>query len=122
MSRRILKKLFFISLLILGYSFAHSQEFSRKKYNFNSDWKFKTEELNGAEAIDYKTSDWTSVTLPYAFNENEAFKKDITQLTTGIVWYRKKFKLPEGAIDKKVFIEFEGIRQGGTIYVNGQKV
>nr|WP_315198444.1 sugar-binding domain-containing protein [uncultured Flavobacterium sp.] len=117
-----LKRFFCISLLIIFCFSAYSQEFSRKKYNFNSDWKFKAEDLNGAEAIDYKTSDWTSVTLPYAFNENEAFKKDITQLTTGIVWYRKKFKLPEGANDKKIFVEFEGVRQGGTVYVNGQKV
>jgi len=116
-----LKKLFLVIIVTLCFS-AYSQEFNRKKYNFNSDWKFKTEDLSGAEAIDYKTVDWTSVTLPYAFNENEAFKKDITQLTTGIVWYRKKFKLPEGVTNKKVFIEFEGIRQGGTIYVNGQKV
>ena len=70
-----LKRFFCVSLLLIFCFSAHSQEFSRKKYNFNSDWKFKVEDLTGAEAIDYKTSDWTSVTLPYAFNENEAFKK-----------------------------------------------
>lgn len=109
-------------ILISNIFFTQTTYSQRFKYNFNSDWKFKVGDLQQAEAIDYKTSDWTSVTLPYAFNENEAFKKDITQLTTGIVWYRKKFKLPEGTNDKKIFIEFEGIRQGGTIYVNGQKV
>ncbi|HSD08069.1 glycoside hydrolase family 2 protein [Flavobacterium sp.] len=121
MTKKLKRFVYIVTLGIISFS-AHSQEFSRKKYNFNSDWKFKVEDLKGAEAIDFATSDWTSVTLPYAFNENEAFKKDITQLSTGIVWYRKKFKLPEGVKDKKVFIEFEGIRQGGTIYVNGEKV
>src|SRR5690606_19972784 len=97
-------------------------EFNRKKYNFNSDWKLKPGDFAQAKETNFNNKNWQSITLPFAFNQNEAFKKDITQLTTGIVWYRKKFKLPEGIIDKKVFIEFEGIRQGGTIYINGQKV
>ncbi|MFA9190843.1 sugar-binding domain-containing protein [Flavobacterium sp. FZUC8N2.13] len=117
-----LKKLFFV-IVLLAFSFAvPAQEFNRKKYSFNSDWKLKQGDFAQAKEANFNDKNWQSVTLPFAFNQNEAFKKDITQLTTGIVWYRKKFKLPEGIVDKKVFIEFEGIRQGGTVYVNGQKV
>ena len=116
-------KQFFCTSVVLFFCFSvTAQEFDRKKYNFNSDWKLKSGDLAQAKENDFNDKNWQSVTLPFAFNQNEAFKKDITQLTTGIVWYRKKFKLPEGITDKKVFIEFEGVRQGGTIYVNGQKV
>ncbi|HEX9601654.1 MAG TPA: DUF4982 domain-containing protein [Mariniflexile sp.] len=117
-----MKYLVFFFAFIIVSSNSFSQEFKRSKYNFNSDWKLKTGDFNNAEAINFNDKDWKQITLPYAYNQNEAFKKEITDLTTGIVWYRKKFKLPEGIQDKKVFIEFEGIRQGGIIYVNGQKV
>ncbi|WP_235817861.1 sugar-binding domain-containing protein [Formosa haliotis] len=99
-----------------------AQDFKRIKYNFNSDWKFKIGDFNQAESNSFNDANWQNVTLPYAFNQEEAFLKDIVDLTTGIVWYRKTFQLPKNTEDKKIFIEFEGIRQGGVIYVNGEKV
>src|SRR4029079_8211026 len=41
-------------------------------------------------------------------------------LSTGIVWYRKHFRLPENIGGKKVFLEFEGIRQAGEFNLNGK--
>jgi beta-galactosidase len=58
--------------------------------------------------------------LPYAWNEDAAFKVAIDQHPTGIAWYRKHFKLPAAAAGKKVFLEFEGVRQGGEFYLNGK--
>lgn len=115
-------KLKLLLILLITWSPLFSQDFSRTKYNFNSDWKLKQGDFENALSNEFNDSQWKQVTLPYAYNQREAFLKDITDLTTGIVWYRKSFKLPEHVIDKKVFIEFEGIRQGGTIYVNGQKI
>ncbi|MWB94062.1 DUF4982 domain-containing protein [Flavobacterium sp. GA093] len=117
-----MKKWLFYFVLIIGSSTLFSQEFKREKYNFNSDWKLKTGDSQNAESPVFDDTAWRKVTLPHAYNQEEAFEKDIEHHTTGIVWYRKKFKLPKGIKDKKVFIEFEGIRQGGVIYVNGQKV
>lgn len=111
-----------VILLFICANWMSAQEFKRIKYNFNSDWKLKTGEHPQAINTNFNDKDWKQVTLPYAYNQNETFKKEITDFTTGIVWYRKSFKLPKGILDKKVFIEFEGIRQGGTIYVNEQKV
>src|SRR5690606_35022307 len=98
----------------------HAQ--TRVKYNFNADWKLKPVDIPDAQRVDYDDADWQTVTLPHAWNEDAAFKVAIDQLPTGIVWYRKHFKLPAQAKGQKVFIEFEGIRQAGTIYVNGQYV
>lgn len=94
----------------------------QRKYNFNSDWLFKMGDTPEAKEVGYKDGEWKRVSLPAAWNEDEAFKKDITNLSTGIVWYRKHFKLPVSAKGKKIFIEFEGIRQGGDFYVNGKTV
>jgi len=40
----------------------------------------------------------------------------------GIGWYRKHFKLPASAEGQKVFIQFDGMRQAGRFFVNGQAV
>lgn len=93
----------------------------RKKYNFNSDWKLKVGDVH-AESPKFADGDWEKVTLPHAFNEDEAFKVNIKDLTDTIVWYRKHFRLPEDAKGRKVFIEFEGARQGIDLYVNGKLV
>ncbi len=92
---------------------------NRVKYNFNPNWKIVVGDPKGAESTDFNDSDWKSVSLPYAWNQEEAFKLDIHNLSTGIAWYRKHFKIPESNKGKKVFLEFEGIRQDGKFYLNG---
>lgn len=62
------------------------------------------------------------MTLPHAFNEDEAFRLSIDELTDTIMWYRKHFRLPADSKNKKVFVEFEGVRQGADFYINGQNV
>ncbi|AXP80166.1 Beta-galactosidase [Mariniflexile rhizosphaerae] len=122
MKKAVLVTTIILLSFFLNINLSHSQDFERIKYNFNSDWKLKTGEHPQAIDSNFNDSNWKQVTLPYAYNQQETFKEEITNFTTGIVWYRKTFKLPENTIDKKVFIEFEGVRQGGTIYVNGKKV
>ena len=110
-----------ISLFIfMALGYIHAAE--REKYNFNSDWKLKVGDIVQAEEVDYLDAEWKSVTLPHAFNEDEAFKLNIKDLTDTIVWYRKHFRLPADANGRKVFIEFEGARQGIDLYVNGHLV
>jgi beta-galactosidase len=40
----------------------------------------------------------------------------------GIGWYRKHFKLPANAEGRKIFIEFEGLRQAAHFFLNGKPV
>lgn len=110
-----------ISLFIF-MALGHIHAAEREKYNFNSDWKLKVGDIVQAEEVDYSDAEWKSVTLPHAFNEDEAFKLNIKDLTDTIVWYRKHFRLPADANGRKVFIEFEGARQGIDLYVNGHLV
>lgn len=110
-----------ISLFIF-MALGHIHAAEREKYNFNSDWKLKVGDIVQAEEMDYSDAEWKSVTLPHAFNEDEAFKLNIKDLTDTIVWYRKHFRLPADAKGRKVFIEFEGARQGIDLYVNGHLV
>lgn len=94
----------------------------RVKYNFNSEWKVVTGDLPEAQSKTFDDSSWKTVTLPYAWNEEEAFRKDIHDLSTGIAWYRKHFNLPLSCKGRKVFVEFEGVRQAAEIYLNGKYI
>ena len=89
----------------------------RSKQNFNSAWRLHVGDTTEASQPQFDDSQWQQVTLPYAFNGDEAFRKDIVDLTDTIVWYRKTFNVSNP--NKKYFIEFEGVRQGADFYLNG---
>ncbi len=79
---------------------------ARQTYNFNSDW----------------TIGDTNVTLPHAWNEDEAYRVLIDHLSDSVVWYRKHFRLPRMEKGARVFIEFEGARQAAEVFLNGQRL
>ncbi|MEQ1762745.1 MAG: sugar-binding domain-containing protein [Pyrinomonadaceae bacterium] len=106
-----------LTIVILA---ASAGVFARDTYNFNSDWKLMVGDPARAEAVALDDGTWKSVTLPRPWNEDDAFRKDIKDLPTGIAWYRKHFRLPADVNDKKVFIEFEGVRFAGEVYLNGK--
>ncbi|MFT4177082.1 MAG: DUF4982 domain-containing protein [Luteolibacter sp.] len=111
------------ALVLAGAAFgAETSGTQRAKYNFNSDWRVNVSDPKGAENPAFADSDWKSVTLPYAWNEDSAFKVKINNHPDGIAWYRKTFKLPQNAKDQKVFLEFEGIRQAGEFFLNGESI
>jgi len=115
---------------------------SRETYSMNPDWRVAVEAQDDAEvpvdatvpaadaatpgdgvaAPDFDDSDWERVSLPHAWNEDEAFREDIYGLSTGVAWYRKTFTLPADAAEKKAFVEFEGVRQAAEVYCNGEFV
>ena len=112
-------KLFLFTFLLAILSAINIQASERKKYNFNSEWKLRIGDFPKAKDTKFDDSKWKQVTLPHAFNEDEAFKLSIEHLTDTVVWYRKSFQIPELKSNQKVFVEFEGVRQRGDFYLNG---
>ena len=113
-------RLLTLCLVFLAISGAYATD--KGKYNFNSGWRLWVGDDTSASQPAYDDSRWRSVTLPFAFNGDEAFRKDIVDHTDTIVWYRKHFTLSREDVADKVFIEFEGARQGADVWCNGQKV
>ena len=113
------KVLLTLSLLSLLLTAAATE---RQKINFNSGWRLQVGDFAEAKNVDFDDSRWQQVTLPFAFNGDEAFKKDIVDLTDTVCWYRKQFTVSKEDLQGKVFIEFEGARQGADVWLNGQKV
>lgn len=95
---------------------------ARERFNFNPGWLLQVGDVEQGENPALDDSAWQKVTLPRAFNEDEAFRVPIAELTDTVMWYRKHFKLPAGTKGKKVFVEFEGVRMGADFYLNGHNL
>lgn len=94
----------------------------RQSYDFDQDWRMHAGDDPAAAQAAYDDKSWQAVVLPHAFNEDEAFARDIHKLSTGITWYRKTFRLPTGTAGRHVFLEFQGVRQAAEVFVNGQEI
>ena len=117
-----MKQVRFILTFLLLTAALHVSAIERQRLNFNSEWLMQVGDDPTMSQPDFDDSSWQRVTLPHAFNEDEAFAKDIVDLTDTICWYRKSFMLSEQESGGKVFVEFEGARQGADVWLNGQKV
>ncbi|MBO7183704.1 MAG: beta-galactosidase, partial [Bacteroidales bacterium] len=107
-------------LVVLCHISALQAAPQRSRYNFNHDWLLYVGDQAEAKQIKFNDSQWKAVNLPAAFNEDQAFAKDIKDLDNQVVWYRKHFKVPATHKKQKIFIEFEGARQGAEIWINEQ--
>lgn len=108
-------------------------------YNFNYSWKFRlADAFPLAEALEavkdssgrmfyereYDDSAWEKVSVPHTYNDEDLFRQrgddaGSNQKRT-FSCYRKWFDKVEKLENKKLLIEFEGIRQTCYLYVNGQ--
>lgn len=113
-------------------------------YNMNMDWKFRKADSakkfplkDATEAIakngknfydvDYDDSDWEDVSVPHPVNAEDSFDNlgvDAGEggLYRGFMFYRKHVTVPESDRGKKLFLEFEAVRQSVYLYVNGHMV
>jgi beta-galactosidase len=100
----------------------------RAKLSFDLNWKFVREDVAGGEAPGFDDSAWTTISTPHTFNDVDSFRQIISHsggdrgTFKGLGWYRKHFKLPAKLAGDKIFLEFEGMRQAGDIFLNGKPV
>ena len=101
---------------------------SRATYSFDADWKFIRQDANGAESPQFDDSRWLNVSTPHTYNDVDTFNQLISHshgqmgAYMGIAWYRKHFRLPDDVQGKKIFLDFEGMRQAGQIFLNGNPI
>ena len=113
-------------------------------YNMNVDWKFKkasdsaTYPLASAAGsvakdgkqfyeVGYDDSDWETVSVPHPINAEDSFDGNCYDageagLYRGFMFYRKHITIPQSDAGKKMFLEFEAVRQSVYLYVNGELV
>ncbi|MDO5447831.1 MAG: hypothetical protein Q4F34_08655 [Prevotellaceae bacterium] len=97
-----MRKLVVFLFAILLFSDADA----RVTYNFNPNWQ-----LFGK-----------TISLPHAWNEDEAYARPIAELSDSIVEYTKHFRLPKMKSGSRVLLEFEGARMAAEVFVNGRQM
>ena len=104
-----MKKTKFLLFLLafIGISQIAAASAVRDKYNFNSEWLLYVGDIPEAKEVRFQDTDWKKVTLPRPFNEDEAFRLSIEQLTDTIMWYRKHFRLPANSKNKKFLLNLK---------------
>lgn len=117
------------SFLLLTAALALTTHAARFSMNFNSDWRFLQADPAGAHATAFEDSDWAVVSTPHTFNDVDTFDnwslpghRGEQEQWSGRTWYRKHFVAPEAWRGKKVFIEFEAVRQIAEVYLNGVRL
>jgi beta-galactosidase/beta-glucuronidase len=111
-----MKKCLLVTLLLVIAQSINAVE--RERISFNGNWLMQVGDVEDGQIPGIDDHQWQPVTLPRAWNEEEAFSIACAQLSDTIVWYRKHFNIDETE-DRKFFVEFEGVRFGADVYLNG---
>ena len=117
------------ALLALAVLAAGRLAAERTTVNFNPDWKFLRADAAGAETPGFDDSAWADISTPHTFNDTDTFNhwslpghRGEQEQWSGRTWYRKTFTAPTAWQGRKVFIEFEAVRQVAEVYLNGVKL
>lgn len=86
----------------------------RQRLNVNGGWLMHVGDADGAALASFDDGSWQRVTLPRAWNEDDAYSKFIHEHRDTVVWYRKHFSVGDIA-RRRFFIEFEGVRQAADV-------
>jgi beta-galactosidase len=98
---------------------------------FDTAWLFNFGDATGAQATAFADTAWRTVNVPHdwaiegssppanPFSETAATTGRGAYVSSGISWYRKHFTLPQTLSGDKVYIEFDGVMENATVYING---
>ena len=110
--------------VMLPLSFLVSSCGSGMEEPFFLDWNFHLGELENAQDPGLDDTDWEKVSIPHDWSILLGPQQGNTAASTGFVpggigWYRKHFTLDEDPAGKHVRVEFDGIYNNSTVWING---
>ncbi len=91
-------------------------------------WKFFLGDPSGAENPSFADASWSTVNLPHdwsiasAPNPNNPGGAGEGFYPGGIGWYRKTFTAPSAWRGRRVWVEFDGVYQHASVYLNGHRL
>ncbi|HEY4247028.1 MAG TPA: glycoside hydrolase family 2 TIM barrel-domain containing protein [Lacunisphaera sp.] len=100
----------------------------RQTDSFDSGWRFHLGEVAGAEQPSFIDHQWRTLDLPHdwsiegPYDEHAPTAGPGGYLPTGLGWYRKTFQLPESARDRLVTLQFDGVYEYSTVWINGHEL
>lgn len=116
-----LLKILSTALLLLVWSnscLLYGQVSPRETILINSGWKYAQGDVHAARYNNFNDTAWENIGLPHSFSIPYFMSKDFY---VGYGWYRKHLSLTPEDLEKKLFLEFEGVFQEAEIFVNGKQ-
>jgi len=96
---------------------------ARTCVDFDFDWRFSRGDFPTAVSPAFDDSDWRKVNLPHDWSIEGPYSAEFSSgngyVPGGIGWYRKHFKLDPTHIDKIIAIEFDGVYNNSSVWING---
>ena len=120
-------------LLIILAQLSHQWEL-RNITDFNLNWLFHSGDASGADGTSFADASWRSLSVPHDWvieGPNPPANPFLSSAPTtgysayapsGISWYRKHFSLTGTPNTQKIYIEFDGVMQDASFYVNGKTI
>ena len=124
MKRFTRRLMLFAAAVLLAAGAASAKDASRRILNFDKDWRFIQEDVPEAQAPQFNDKAWRLLDLPHDWSiEGENVQSQtggsVGYFPMGIGWYRKTFTIPSYSKDKLYSIEFDGVYEHSTVWVNG---
>ena len=101
----------------------------RVTLSLNPGWRFLKADPPGALETGLDDRGWATVSAPHTYNDTDTFDdwsilghRGEQNQWGGRTWYRKTFTLPAEYRGRKVFVEFEGVRQVAEVFLNGRRL
>src|SRR5277367_4999327 len=103
-------------------------DFHRSIADFDKGWQFHLGDIKDAENLAMNVNGWRTLDLPHDWSIEGTFSKENPAtpeggaLPGGIGWYRKSFSVPFSSKGKEVYIDFDGVYQKSTVWINGHEL
>ena len=120
-------KLSFLLLISVLFTLKSSAQ-GRSIIDFDKGWHFHLGDTTNAEQATFTDANWRVLNLPHDWSVEGKFSKDNPAtpeggaLPGGVGWYRKTFTVPVSAKSKLIYIDFDGVYQKSTVWINGHKL
>ena len=124
----VIKRGKLLSLLLICLLFTVKVSAQRSIVNFDKGWHFNLGDVPGAEQPATSDAGWRVLNLPHDWSIEGTFSKENKAtpeggaLPGGIGWYRKTFTVPVADKDKLLYIDFDGVYQKSTVWINGHEL
>jgi beta-galactosidase len=113
------------SVLFCFQGFAQSP---RSRADFDQGWRFHLGDVPDGSSQTLSDNNWRQLNLPHDWSIEEKFSKENPAtpeggaLPGGIGWYRKTFTVPASSKGKMVYVDFDGVYQKSTVWINGHEL
>lgn len=119
-------KLFLLVFCLGSISCRETPQEQSRSTKFNNDWKFSlNNNSTGLESPGFDDAAWRTLDLPHDwaiegdFSKDNPSRADGGALPGGTGWYRKTFMVDKKDMEKKFFIDFDGVYMNSEVYLNG---